>query len=201
MDARGVQVDIAFWGRWIVANALGFTVGGMLSLPISYGLGELVTEATNEMIGFAVTGAIFGIFIGGGLGLGQQIVLKSKTGWGGKWALFSAGATAVVWAIIFPVLLAAGVTADSLAGLVVAILFGLTLGFSQWLVVRTFITQAGWWVLITAVSLTLAFGAAFALDGEGRELLAMSVAGLLSGALTGLGMAWLLRDPASVSAS
>ncbi|UCG23642.1 MAG: hypothetical protein JSW55_16085 [Chloroflexota bacterium] len=201
MDIRRAQIDTAFWGRWTVASALGFTIGGMLSLPIAYTLGELVLEATSETAGFAVTGALFGIFLGGGLGAGQQIVLKSKAGWGGKWALVSAAATAVVWAIAFPALLAAGETASSPTGVTIAILFGLTLGIGQWLVLRNFITRAARWVLIVTASLALAFVAAFALDGEGRELLSMGVAGLLSGALTGLGMAWLLRDPAPVSAS
>ena len=173
----------------------------MLSLPSAYSLGELVMEATSETVGFAVTGAIFGILIGGGLGAGQQIVLKSKTGLGGKWALVSAAATAVVWAIAFPALLAVGETASSPTGATIAILFGLTLGISQWIVLRNSVARAGRWVLIVTASLTLALIAAFALDGEGRELLAMGVAGLLSGALTGLGMAWLLRDPAPVSAS
>lgn len=201
MDARRAQVDMAFWSRWTLASAVGFTVGGMLSLPIAYSLGELVMEASNEAIGFAVTGILFGIFVGGGLGAGQQIVLKWKTGWGGQWALASAAATAVVWAIVFPTFFAIEETPSSLSGAAIAVLFGLALGISQWSVLRNSVTQASWWIVIVTASMTLAFGAAFALDGEGRELLSMGVAGLLSGALTGLGMAWLLRDPASVSAS
>lgn len=201
MDARRAQVDMAFWGRWTVASALGFTIGGMLSLPIAYGLGEQVMEVTNETAGLAVTGALFGLFVGGGLGAGQQLVLTSKTGWGGKWALASAVATTVIWAIAFPMLTAIGEASYSPIGAVIAILFGLALGISQWLVLRSAVAEAGRWIAITTASLALALVAAFALDGEGRELLSIGFAGLLSGALTGLGMAWLLRDPASVSAS
>ncbi len=201
MDARRAQVDMAFWGRWTVASALGFTIGGMLSLPIAYGLGEQVMEATNETAGLAVTGALFGLFVGGGLGAGQQLVLRAKTGWGGKWALASAAATAIIWAIAFPLFIAIEETPSSLTGAAIAALFGLTLGIGQWLQLRNAIAESGRWIMVVTASLAIALVAAFALGGEGRELLSIGFAGLLSGALTGLGMAWLLRDPASVSAS
>jgi hypothetical protein len=199
MNVETAQTYKGFWGGWTLASAAGFLVGGMLSLPIAYGIGEIVAEAVNETIGFAVAGALFGIFAGGGLGAGQQIVLQLKTGWGGKWALASAIATAIVWAIAFPLFITIGEPASSPAGPVIAILFGLALGIGQWLVLRVHLPGAGRWVLVTTFSLALAIGVALSLDGEGRELLSLSAAGLIAGALTGLGMAWLLRDSTAIA--
>ena len=196
MTAESVQTYKGFWGGWTLASAAGFALGGMLSLPIAYGIGEIVMEAVNETIGFAVAGALFGIFAGGGLGAGQQLVLQLKTGWGGMWALASAAAAMIVWAIAFPLFITIGEPASSPAGAVIAIVFGLALGIGQWLVLRNHLPGAGRWILITTASLALAIGLALTLDGEGRELLSLGIAGLLAGALTGLGMAWLLRDSA-----
>jgi hypothetical protein len=194
---KSVQNYRSFWGQWTLASAAGFAIGAMLSLPIAYGLGEIVMDATNETIGFAITGALFGIFAGGGLGLGQQIVLRFSTGWGRNWALVSALAAAIVWAIAFPVIIAADQPMRSLNGVAIVVSFGLALGIGQWLVLRNHLPQASRWVLATSASLALALGASLALDGEGRELLAFAVGGLLVGALTGLGMVWMLRDSAS----
>jgi hypothetical protein len=169
----------------------------MMSLPVAYGLGEVVMQATNETVGFAASGALFGIFVGGGLGSGQQVVLKLKTGWGSGWGWASALATAIVWAIAFPLFITVGGPASSPAGAVLAILFGLALGVGQWLVLRNHLPGAGRWITVNTVSLALALAVALGLGGEGRELLSIGAAGLLAGALTGLGMTWLLRDSAA----
>ena len=192
MNVGSTHISGRFWGLWTLASAIGFIVGGMLALPIGYGLGEVVMDATNESAGFAVAGAFFGILVGGGLGIGQQLVLRSRVEWSRMWALASAAATTVVWAIAFPLMASADEPASASTGAIIAILFGLALGVAQWLVLRKHVPGAGRWVAITLVSLALAIGLAFSLDGEGRELLAFGAAGLLAGALTGLGMAWLL---------
>jgi hypothetical protein len=194
---RAAQSYAGFWVAWTLATAVGFTLGGMMSLPVAFGLGEVAMEATNEIVGFAVTGALFGIFIGGGLGSGQQVVLKLKTGWGSLWGWASALATAIVWAIAFPLFITVGGPASSPAGAVIAILFGLALGVGQWLVLRNHLPGAGRWITVTTVSLALALAVALGLGGEGRELLSIGAAGMLAGALTGLGMVWLLRDSAA----
>ena len=188
-----------FWGLWTLASAIGLVVGGMISLPIAYGIGDIVAEAVNDTVGFVVAGAFFGFLVGGGLGVGQQLVLRTRADWPGKWALASAAATALVWAIAFPLIVTVGEPASTPAGAIVAVLFGMALGIGQWLVLRNHLPGAGRWIVISTVSLALAIGLALALDGEGRELLAFGSAGLLAGALTGLGMAWLLGDAAPVA--
>lgn len=194
---RAAQSYAGFWAAWTLATAAGFTFGGMMSLSVAFGLGQVAMEATNETVGFAVTGALFGIFVGGGLGSGQQVVLKLKTGWGSLWSWASALATAIVWAIAFPLYIAAGGPASSPAGAIIVVLFGLALGVGQWLVLRNHLLGAGRWITVTTVSLALALGLALVLGGEGQELLSIGAAGLLAGALTGLGMTWLLRDSAA----
>jgi hypothetical protein len=196
---RAAQSYAGFWAAWTLATAAGFTFGGMMSLPVAFGLGQVAMEATNEIVGFAVSGALFGIFIGGGLSSGQQVVLKLKTGWGSLWGWASALATAIVWAMAFPLFINFNEPASSQAGAILPILFGLALGIGQWLVLRNHLPGAGRWILITTVSLALALGVALGLGGEGRELFSIGVGGLLAGALTGLGMAWLLRDSKEIA--
>jgi hypothetical protein len=201
MNAGNTHISGRFWAMWTLASAIGLIVGGMVSLPIAYGLGEIVADAVNESLGFAVAGALFGIFVGGGLGAGQQLVLRSRTDWSRNWALASAAATALVWAIAFPLFISVGEPASTPSGAAIAVLFGLALGVAQWLVMRNQLPGSGRWIVISTVSLALAIGLALSLDGEGRELLAFGAAGLLAGALTGLGMAWLLGASARVVSS
>jgi len=199
MIVKTVKDYRGFWGKWTLASATGFMIGGMLAIPIAYGLGEIVADATNESVGFVFVGAFFGLFVGGGFGLGQQIVLQFTVGLGRKWALISALAGAIALAVAFPLLISTGDSMSTPAGAAMAILFGLALGTGQWYVLREYMPQASRWVLVTTASLTLALGVALSLDGEGRELLSFGIGALLAGALTGLGMAWLMRDSASAS--
>jgi hypothetical protein len=68
---------------------------------------------------------------------------------------------------------------------------GIWLGLAQWLVVRRFLAQAGWWVLATAVGLALGMGAATVtfnlsvgiMRGESNEgaIVSFAVCGLIAG--------------------
>jgi hypothetical protein len=68
-------------------------------------------------------------------------------------------------------------------------LVGILVGSLQWLVLRSQISRARWWILASA----LGMGAGFALD---------QVVGHLVGlAITGTALVWLLRQPAATACS
>lgn len=182
----------SFYGQWLVACTLGFTVAGMLSLPLVWGLAEGLEKALGETAAILIAGALFGLFWGSGLGTGQWLVLQNRLGGTKWWVPVTAIAPALGMAAMFSLLVDEGL-ADPWIGLLIGGTFGIALGIGQWLILRRQLPGAGWWIVINALGLTVALTVSLSLDGEGRELLAFGTAGLLIAAITGLGMLWLLR--------
>lgn len=188
---------LEFWLRWWLASGLGFFVGGMLAIPIGFGLGEMVQQAIGDLAGYSVGGALFGLCWAGGLGLAQAAVLASRIERAWRWAVASILGGVIGWTLFFTLLGSAGGfdrIPESVAGLVAGTSLGLALGLSQWLILRRCVSRAGWWVLASVVGLALCMFVAFLMGGEGRELIALSLSGLLAGPLTGLALVWLLRQ-------
>ena len=95
MNAERKQIGWGFWLQWLLASVVGLVVGGFLSLPIGYGVGEGVEKALGRVAGYIVAGALFGVLWGGGLGIMQWFVLRTQIARAGWWALASAIAGAV----------------------------------------------------------------------------------------------------------
>jgi hypothetical protein len=98
-------------------------------------------------------------------------VWASTVGWAVGWAAIVAGT------IVSP---EAGIIASLLAGLVL----GIVVGIAQWLVLRQWVHQAGWWVLASLAGWTIGLGG----------LLGVTVVGAVVGAVTGFALDWLLRQ-------
>ena len=133
---------------------------------------------------------------------------RSVLGWGLglQWVV----ATTVSWVLIvllFGVLsLGAGVrqavseTVGFSVGFAIGgAIAGAVVGLAQWLVLRRQVSQAGWWVLASSLSLAVLFVVSDALGGNdvtsGRAVVAFVVAGVLAGAITGSALVRLLRQP------
>ncbi len=56
---------------------------------------------------------------------------------------------------------------------------------------------ASWWLLVSVVGLGLGITVISFLGGEGREIVALTAGGLVTGVITGAGMVVMLRQPAS----
>jgi hypothetical protein len=190
------EVGWSFGLQWVGVTIAGMVAGGMLALPIGYGLGEQVGNVLGEGVGFFVTGLLFGICLGGGIGLGQWVLLRPRLGRADLWALTSAIGGAVGLGVAFPVLISINAVNDPgpLAELLLAAFFGLPVGIGQWFILRGQVARSGWWVVICGAALALGLLAGLQFDGEGREVLAFTIAGLGMGAGTGAGMVWLLRE-------
>jgi hypothetical protein len=72
---------------------------------------------------------------------------------------------------------------------------GALAGAFQWNVLRTSVPRASWWVLMSSVSWAAAGLAYLLLTGGNDSAIPLggAVSGALSGAVTGLGIVWLLR--------
>lgn len=193
-----------FWLYWLVAASAGFTLGALLAIPVGWGLGDLLMRAVSEGIGYFTAGAIFGVLIGAGFSAGQWLVLRAYGLQGSRW--IAAGAIAgalglgLAMALVLPGVRSSDTVPAPLSGAVMGSALGLSLGIGHWLAIRREWRSSAVWPIVSMVTLLLALAVAFPLGGEGRELLSMSVAGLLAAALSGLGMVWLLSQQEPVSA-
>ncbi len=208
------------WLRWLVANVVGFTLGGAIGGGIS-GTGEqpyseVVTSATEGARILAINaGVALGVF-GALVGAAQWVALRGEIRQAGWWIL----ATTLGWA-------AGGVIAGALSGaiggavttvgadqgvagfLLAAAVGILAIGFlpsvAQWLILRRQARGASWWILVSGASCLLGFSIGFALVRLGlAEVIHLfrpedfpsaqswSLAGLIAGALYAGLSGWLL---------
>ena len=193
MNAERKQAGWGFWLQWLLASAIGLVVGGFLALPIGFGVGDAVENALGKMAGYIISGALFGALLGAGLGIMQSLALRTRLAGAGWWAPASTAAGAVGLAISLPIFVSANV-AEAVSGIVAGASLGISIGIGQWLVLRRQVVQASWWVLASGVGLAISMAVGFPLGGEGRELIALSVTGVMAGALTGIPLVWLLRQ-------
>ena len=82
-------VDWSFWLRWTLATLVGLILFMGVAAVIGWGVGEVVMRTAGETVGVAVTGGIFGLAIGLGLGLPQTFVMRPYITRAERWALFS----------------------------------------------------------------------------------------------------------------
>ena len=199
------------WLWWVLANAVGWSVGGYLG------------AVDGRWSGWALSGGIATVGYGagaaaGGIGAGvlQWLVLRRQVARAGWWVLASSAAGAVVGVL----LLALGATVgfgvrwidggpettgthslgDSVMFVVLG-LYGSILGALQWLVLRRQVDRAGWWVLASTVAWPVSIGVGgiglgvvVAVTGAKLPAVAAALIPALYGAITGRVLVWLLRE-------
>lgn len=186
---------ITVWLAWLAATTLGIVGGGLLSFPLGWSMAEILMQAIGELPALFVVGLIMGGILFGAVALAQSMVWRGRLPVAGRWVLLSAVAGATGIGVILLVMNDSDeMFATALLPAAVFAVLGLWLGAAQWLVLRRYVARAAWWIPITAVGLGLTLAVLFGLSAEGRELVSLVLSGLLFGAITGAGMAWLLRD-------
>lgn len=199
MSEKETVLDWAFGLKWLVSCALGTAVLGMAAYGSMWWAGEAVTEVSNELLGVMVAGILFGAFFALGGTLGPGFLLRSKGISAGRWIGYSVVVTAVA--------MSGGVALMSnlfelVPAIVSALFLGLVLGLPMGLVQGYLLKQQGLpatlWPLISLTGYLLAAAIIVFLSGEGREWM-IAVMGLFVGAVTGLGMMWLLRQETAVA--
>jgi hypothetical protein len=188
MNTERTNIGTGFWLQWVLASMLGFAAGAAM--------GNAVTD-------WAFT-ALFGA-VGGFM---QWLVLRRQIAAAGWWVLASTLGFAIA-----PIAAIAGVMAMSqvmsldgnpmAAPILLGVLFGVLSAIMPWLVLRRQLARAGWWVpahlLGSLVGGAMGIVAFHAVSLIGFYQFDWAAAGAMFGAglgaITGITLVWLLRQP------
>jgi hypothetical protein len=167
----------------------GFVLWWVLATTVGWLVGFAICEAFKAFLeSITADGAVIGVSVG----IAQWLVLRGRIGRAGWWIL----ATIVGFAIGKYV---GGVIAENVPGAVGLGLsgaaIGVSVGVTQWLVLRRHVIRAEWWILASVLAWTVGGGIIGAADEmEGGSAYLIGAAGaVIAGAITGASLAWLLR--------
>lgn len=187
------RVGWRFWLLWVLAS----TVGLFLGLVVGFFGALKVSDFQRDLAWAAIAAGA-----GAGVGIMQWLVLRRQVSRVGWWALASLVGLGVAAVGGVAVALAAGYSMEwfPMAGwIVIAAVGGAMAGIMQWLILRRQVSRAGWWVLASTVGWAVSVAGLVVLGEEIMDFLALGVglAGIVGlGAMTGLALVWLLRQPA-----
>ncbi len=221
LQKTGNRWQWEIWRRWILANAVGETIGlGATLLIGAFLLGS--AEKSIGAIAAAALGILAGTVIEGSVvGTAQWLVLRrplERMRWR-DWALATAVGACVAWTLgmipgtfMFTGPDTGTATPGQMSDLLVytlaagmGLVLGSILGVPQWLVLRRYLAKAGWWVLANALAWMLGMVVIFIGTGfippQGITIpvalllvLFVVTAGAVVGAVHGLVLVWLLSQ-------
>ena len=176
----------AFWLMWVLANTVAWIVGMSVLWVLSFILGPL-TQGPLQLVGWAIVGS----FVGGFFGVNHWFLFRPLgANTIGHWAHWWVLATIAGWSAAIMVIIGLG-TGENLGFTVTGAVIGISVGIPQWFVLRPYAQRAEWWGLSNMVGWILGLAMIDVL-GQG---LGFPLVGMVSSALTGGMMVWLLRNP------
>ncbi len=185
----GQQVRDGRWGlfgRWFLGTLIGWFVGALLAIGLSYAVvGLFFAEETNLIVGL-VLGAV--------VGLAQLVAVRGVLPLTSRWVWGAAtglGIPFVVGVVVSGVWFNATETSDTWLVLV-ALAGGALAGLLQAPVLRRRTSRALWWISASSVSWAVAWLASVAWAEAGLLL-----GGVVLGAVSGSLLIWLLRPAAA----
>ena len=156
-----------------------FGVLWVLASIVGWALGSVVSDTLGDVVGQVWFDSVGLIVLGASIGGMQWLVLRRQVSWAGWWVVANIAGWTVGALVNLPLNLPLGLFPGWLVGLLVA-------GVFQWLVLRRHIYRATWWLLVSFVAFVAGPCSA-------------AVLGAVLGAMTGIALAWLLRQPAPPS--
>jgi hypothetical protein len=210
MNKEGRQAGWGFWLLWVTASVVGFALG---ATAVGY-FGAAIIARTPPLIVAAAQPTLF-VVLATLPGFLHWLILRkwfSRAGW---WVLASGGGSLLGFLPLGWGLAVADTHGDNVSVWFVALptwvvllvaiaVAGAVAGAMQWLVLRLWVSRAGWWVLASSIGWVAAtFVYAYVTRANDVHLpLGGAVSGALSGAITGLTLVELMRntrnnDPAS----
>lgn len=207
MKVKSSKVGWDFWLWWVLVTTVGWFAGFIMGFALGCGIVEDVIGLSA--FGFTLAYFMFGASLGFMVSLMQWLVLRRHVSRAGWWILASTASFAVAGAIGYGAVVVAfgfsegldelGSFAALMGWSVVVAFGGAVTGILQWIVLRTQVTQAGWWVLASTVgwglSVTVGLAGIVLEAGTLLELLSLVGGGVVLGAITGGTLARLLRKP------
>jgi len=167
------RLRLPFWLQWILATAIGMGFG--------YEVARIVSPATQGLLFLSVPGIFMGCL--------QWLVLKKRVNVRGWWVLATFSAFLIFdlvgWIVPSQV--------KPLIGQIFLALGGLTLGFTQWLLLRHHYARAHQWILANTLAWLLGMILAFCGVAISVSLSELSGVGLYG--LSGFTMAVFFGTP------
>jgi hypothetical protein len=192
MNANQMNTGRGYWLTWFLASVIGYGMGAILSMSISWRFFPT---------GDAAKGITLGIVMGATGGYFQWVVLRERIAGAGLWGSVSA--------LGFGLAMGTVIAADAgenyaIAVVLIGTIYGAAGGILQWLILRRNVPRAGWWLLVNLLGSlvgAIAFPIAVLISETGNWDLATMTLGLGfgagNGAITGATLVWLLRQSSS----
>ena len=186
MKIERTHVGWGFWFWWVLASTVGYAVGNAAGMKV---VQAVVGAAEYRAKGFVVAIPLLVVMTGAAVGVMQWLVLRREVSGAGWWVLASTvgwvmGKAAAFLGILFVGLQGfSPVSANIVSGAVV----GAVVGVLQWLILRRQLRRAGWWVLASTVGWVMGQAA--------HGAIGLPAVGAVSGAITGIALVRLLRQP------
>jgi hypothetical protein len=193
-EAKVARNEFGMWLEWTLATALGMLVGFLPSILLV------------NVLDLALARVIVPLWAGFLLGLAQWIVLRKYINGVVDWVL----AGGVSWAVGFALglFIMSGLTGTGLDGFIGYVLFGAIVALVQWPILRREIPNVWLWIVanvigwtagfyLSQVSLALFFNEPVINPIASTSVLS-GVSGLVAGAITGLALVLIVRQPEQV---
>lgn len=190
-EAKVERNEFGLWLGWTLATAGGMLVGFLLAIPL-----------VNVLdLGFArlIVPILAGILIG----YAQWIVLRQYITRSSDWFLADGTAWAVGYAL--GLLLIQNLSSTFLGGIVAYLLFGVIVALVQWPVLRREIPSTFTWIVVSALGWAaglwasqLALNLFFhdpVIEPAVSTIVIAVTSGLVAGAITGVALVWIVRQP------
>lgn len=201
LRVEGTRVGWSFWLLWVLANVVGFGLGGAIGgAALRFVLFGLIATGV-----YILPGALFGTLFGVAGGFMQWLALRRHLAQSGWWVLAAASGWTISGALSGALSPLGGTTEYYLmlvGGFVFVAAFAGVGGVTQWLILRGQVVRAGWWVLANLLGLFIGFGVGFPIVVIAfGEMSVVSITlfgagfGAGYGAIAGLVLVWLLRQP------
>lgn len=190
-EAKVERNEFGLWLGWTLATAGGMLLGFLLTIPL-----------VNVLdLGFArlIVPILAGILIG----YSQWIVLRQYLTSRSRWFLAGGNTWAVGYAL--GLLLIQNLSSTFLGGIIAYVLFGTIVALVQWPVLRREIPSTLTWIVVSALGWAAGLWASqlalnlFSNDPVIEPAVSTIViavtSGLVAGAITGVALVWIVRQP------
>lgn len=212
MNSERTNIGTGVWLQWVLASMLGFAVGAAMGNAVANSIPPMVcTQSFSDSLIDRLTNfpcilqtldldlALIVVILGLAGGFMQWLVLRRRIAGTGWWVPASTLGLPVALVIAVGAMRLGGIPSPILLG----VLFGVVSGILPWLVLRRQLAQAGWWVpahlLGSLVGGAMGIVAFHAVSLIGFYQLVWAAAGAMFGAglgaITGITLVWLLRQP------
>jgi hypothetical protein len=190
-EAKIKRSEFQLWSEWTLATAGGMLFGFLLSIPLV------------NFFDLGISRVLVPIIAGILIGFSQWLVLRRYLTTDSDWILAGGAAWAAGYA--FGLLMIQNLSSTAIGEIIAYLLFGVIVAIIQWQMLRREIPNLLTWVVINSLGwaaglwasqfvLNLLFDAPVIEPVVSTSVIA-GTSGLVAGAITGLALIWIAREP------